>query len=506
MTADAQESVVRFLSSLDGGSSEIVSTHISIIVLTKTRAFKLKREVVFPYLDFSTPQKRWAMCQRELALNRRTAPALYLAARRITREENGGFAFDGPGELVDAIVEMRRFEQAELFDQMAVHGALTAPMIEALSKRIASFHDRAPPDLARGGASVMMNLLDLSDASSLAQAKFISSQGLATLSGNLQKTAQRFGPLLDARRDAGKVRRCHGDLTLRNVCLLDGEPTPFDCLEFSDDLATIDVLYDLAFLVMDLWRRDQRGFANLALNRYLDHRDESDGLPLLPYFMALRAAIRAEVAAARFLQADSNHAELEKEARAYFNLATSLLRPSEGRVIAIGGKSGSGKSSVAARLAPLVDSAPGARVINSDRLRKRLFSAAPTQRLPETAYARQVSALVYERLREEAKRVATIGWPIVVDAVFDRPQDRAAIEQAARDVKVRFDGVWLDSSREELLRRIEARRNDVSDATREVLERQLERDPGDIDWLRVDTARDLDAVVAHIADRLRLKE
>jgi aminoglycoside phosphotransferase family enzyme/predicted kinase len=506
MTADAQESVVRFLSTLDGGSIEIVSTHISTVVLTKTRAFKLKREVVFPYLDFSTPRKRWEMCQRELALNRRTAPALYLAARRVTRDENGGFAFDGPGELVDAVVEMRRFEQTQLFDQMAVRGALTAPMIETLSQRIASFHDRAPADLARGGASVMMNLLDLSDASSLAQAKLIPPQDLGALSENLRKTAQRFGPLLDARRDAGKVRRCHGDLTLRNICLLDGEPTPFDCLEFSDDLATIDVLYDLAFLLMDLWRRDQRGFANLALNRYLDDRDETDGLPLLPYFMALRAAIRAEVAAARFLQADSDRVELEKEARAYFNLATSLLQPSEGRLIAIGGRSGSGKSSVAARLAPLVGPAPGARVVNSDRLRKRLFGVAPTQRLLETAYAPQVSARVYEGLREESKRAASNDWPIVVDAVFDRPEDRAAIEQAARDAKVRFHGVWLESGREELLRRVEARRNDVSDATRKVLELQLERDPGDIAWMRVDAARDLDAVVAEIADRLRLME
>jgi aminoglycoside phosphotransferase family enzyme/predicted kinase len=506
MTAHAQEDVVRFLSSLEGGKSEIVSTHISIVVLTRTRAFKLKRDVVFPYLDFSTPQKRLAMCEREFALNRRTAPALYLAVRRVTRGADGGLVFDGAGEFVDAVVEMRRFEPGALFDQMAVRGALTAPMIETLSARIANFHDLAPADLSRGGASAMMRLLDLSDASSLARTKLIPPRELVSLAENLQTAAQRLRALLDARREAAKVRRCHGDLTLRNICLLDGEPTPFDCLEFSDDLATIDVLYDLAFLLMDLWRRDQRGFANLALNRYLDHRDEADGLPLLPYFMTLRAAIRAEVAAARFLQPDANRAALGKETRNYFNLATSLLRPSEGRLIAIGGRSGSGKSSVAARLAPLVGSAPGARVVNSDRLRKKLFDAPPTQRLPETAYAPQVSTRVYEALREQAKRAATSEWPLIVDAVFDRPEDRAAIEKAADDAGVPFQGVWLDASREELTRRVEARRNDVSDATGEVLARQFERDPGDIAWMRVDAARELGVVVKDISDRWGLKE
>jgi aminoglycoside phosphotransferase family enzyme/predicted kinase len=502
MTAPAQEKVVQFLSALDNGNAEIISTHISIVVLTKDRAFKLKREVVFPYLDFSTPERRLAMCEREFALNRRTAPALYLAVRRVTREANGELVFDGEGEFVDAVIEMRRFEQDQLFDRLALRGALTAPMIETLSQRIASFHDLAPADFSRGGLPNMLAQLDLGEASSLAQAKLVAPQDLAALSQNLRETALRLGPLLDARRAAGKVRRCHGDLTLHNICLLDGEPTPFDCLEFSDDLATIDVLYDLAFLLMDLWRRDQLGFANLALNRYLDYRDETDGLPLLPYFMALRAAIRAEVAASRFLQSDSDRAELAKEARDYCDLACSLLRPSNGRVIAIGGRSGSGKSSVAARLAPRIGPAPGARIVNSDRLRKKLFGVRPSERLPQTAYEPHVSSRVYEGLRDEAKRVAASGWPIIIDAVFDRPEDRAAIEKAAQEAKAPFHGIWLDLSREELLRRVEARRNDVSDATVDVLALQFERDPGDIGWMRIDAGRDLDAIAAEIASRL----
>jgi aminoglycoside phosphotransferase family enzyme/predicted kinase len=503
VTEITQQDVVRFLSGLDKGKSETISTHISIVVLKDERAYKLKREVVFPYLDFSTPQKRFAMCEREVALNRRTAPKLYLGVRRITREAGGELVFDGVGELVDAVVEMRRFDKDALFDRLAVAAALTTEMIETLAERIAKFHDQAPVDHKRGGYAAMKSLVDLSEASPLAKSKLIAADELASLAAKLEEAASRHRTLLDRRRDAGKVRRCHGDLILRNICLLDGEPTPFDCLEFSDELATIDVLYDLAFLLMDLWRRDQCDFANLALNRYLDHRDETDGLPLLPYFMALRATIRADVAATRVLQADGAGSEAADEARAYFKLASRLIEPSAAQIIAIGGLSGSGKSSVATRLAPLIAPAPGARTVNSDRIRKKLFGVAPTQRLPQSAYVSQVSERVYELLRDQAQSVATSGWPVIADAVFDRAEDRATIQAVAREARTSFQGFWLDADIERRMERVGARANDVSDAKREVLMAQLRHDCGDIAWSRIDASRDLDSVVADIAARLR---
>jgi aminoglycoside phosphotransferase family enzyme/predicted kinase len=503
VTEHTQQEAMRFLLALGGGRSEIISTHISTVVLKDERAYKLKREVVFPYLDFSTPQKRFAMCEREVALNRRTAPKLYLGVRRITREAGGELVFDGVGELVDAVVEMRRFDKDALFDRLAAFGALTAAMIEALAERIAKFHDQAAVDYKRGGYASMKGLVDLSESSPLARSKLIGAEELASLATKLEEAASRHGTLLDRRRNAGKVRRCHGDLILRNICLLDGEPTPFDCLEFSDDLATIDVLYDLAFLLMDLWRRDQHCFANLALNRYLDHRDETDGLPLLPYFMALRATIRADIAATRVLQADGGGAEAGDEARAYFKLASSLIVPSAAQIIAIGGLSGSGKSSVAERLAPLIAPAPGARTINSDRIRKKLFGVATTQRLPQSAYTSRMSEQVYELMCDEARNVAICGWPVIVDAVFDRPEDRATIEAVAQEKQAPFHGFWLDADADQLLERVNSRRRDVSDATREVLIAQLGHDRGDIAWSRIDASRDLHAVVADIAARLR---
>ena len=484
----AQRDAVGFIAALDGGAQKAIATHISLVLLSRERAFKLKRAVRFPYLDFSTPQLRLAMCAREVALNRAFAPGLYLGARRITREADGGLALDGAGELVDAVVVMRRFPDDALLETMARAGTLTGEILERLARRVAQAHDSASPDLARGGAIIMRRVLD-GAAANLRTSALSPAHDLEDHVSRLRAALDAQAALLDARRAQGKVRRCHGDLTLRNICLFENEPTPFDCLEFDEDLATIDVLYDLAFLLMDLWRVDGRGFASLVFNRYLDARDETDGLPLLPLFMSLRATIRAHV------EASQGHGGI---ARGYSDLARALLAPSQGVVIAIGGYSGSGKSSVAAALAPRLGVAPGARVINSDRIRKRMFGVAPTERLPQAAYAGDVSAKVYEEMSTQAARGARVGWPVIVDAVFDRAEDRAEIERVAHASSVAFQGVWLDLDFDRRAARVDARVNDASDATRDVLAAQLRKETGAIAWLRVDASKDISASVEAI--------
>lgn len=489
MTYGAQEEVVRFLASLDGGAERIVTTHISIVALGARRVYKLKKAVRFPYLDFSTPARRLAMCAREAELNKRFAPELYLGARRVTREADGGLALDGAGEPVDAVVTMRRFADEDLFEQVAQSGRLTKEMVEALARRIAKMHDGAPPDDARGGSAAMRRVLD-NTASSLREAAPAAPTEIDALVARLREALDAQAALLDSRKAQGKVRRCHGDLTLRNICLYKGAPTPFDCLEFDDEIATIDVLYDIAFLLMDLWRVGARDFANLTLNRYLDARDETEGLPLLPLFMSLRASIRAHV------EASQNNAE---RARAYFDLARTLLAPARSGVVAIGGLSGSGKSSVAATLAARIGAPPGARVVNSDRIRKRLFGVAPTARLPQEAYASTVSAKVYREMFEAAARTASAGWPVIVDAVFDRPQDREEVESVAKRLRAPFLGVWLDLDFARRAARVDARRNDVSDATRDVLASQMKKATGDIEWLNVDASKDAATIASEIA-------
>ncbi|MFO1101576.1 MAG: AAA family ATPase [Methylocystis sp.] len=488
MDFGAQEEVVRFLASLDGGAERIVATHISVVALCPTRAYKLKKAVRFSYVDFSTPSRRLEMCEREAALNRRFSPELYFGAHRVTREADGSLALDGAGETIDAVVVMRRFADDDLLDQIAKDGRLTRDMVESIARRIAKAHDEAAPDYERGGAAAMRRILD--DASlSLRKAAAASAEEIDALIARLSKALDTQSALLDRRKAQGKVRRCHGDLTLRNICLFEGAPTLFDCLEFDDEMATIDVLYDVGFLLMDFCRAGAPEFANLAFNRYLDARDETDGLPLLPFFMSLRAAIRAHV------EASQGNGE---RARLYFGLAEALLAPAKGAVVAIGGLSGSGKSSVAAALAPMTGCPPGARIINSDRIRKRLFGVAPTARLPQEAYASDVSAKVYGEMFGEAARIAVLGWPVVVDAVFDRPEDRDAIAVAAERARAPFLGVWLDLDFARRAARVDARVKDVSDATRDVLTAQMEKATGAIDWRKLDASKDTQTIAAEI--------
>jgi aminoglycoside phosphotransferase family enzyme/predicted kinase len=489
MTLDPQTEIVAFLTGLLG-AAERVDTHISTVLLGADRVFKIKRPVRLAYLDFSTPDLRLRMCAREIALNRRFAPSLYLGVRRVTREADGRLALDGQGAFVEAIVEMRRFPNDALFERMARDGRLTKDLIERLAQRVAEAHDAAPPDTMRGGAASMRKIVD-SMAASFRDAAPAPMAEIEAHLRNLGDMLDEKGELIDERRAQGHVRGCHGDLNLRNVCLFDGAPTPFDCLEFSDEISTIDVLYDIAFLLMDLWRVGLPGLANVALNRYLDVRlaNEEAGLPLLPFFMSLRATIRAHV------EASQGHAELS---RCYFDLSRALLAPARGGVIAIGGFSGAGKSSVAASTAPLLPPAPGARIFNSDRIRKRLFNAALTDRLPADAYRSEVSERVYRSMFQAAERVAGIGWPVIVDAVFDRPADRAAIESAARTAGAPFSGVWLDLDLAERIERVDNRVGDVSDATREVLQAQLTKETGDIAWRRIDAGRDCEEIAKEI--------
>ena len=301
--ADDQRAVIAFLrdpSSYGPGVErvDIVETHISIVFLAGERAYKLKRAVKLPYLDFSTEALRREACAAELALNRRTAPELYLELRPIGRDEHGAIGFGGEGPAVDWVVVMRRFDQAQLFDALAVSGGLEPRLMTALADHIARFHAAAEPPSEPGGATALQEVADTNHACLKAAGRAgFDAERVDSIRAKWSERLARLAPLLDARRPAGKVRRVHGDLHLRNICLFDGKPLLFDCLEFSDALASIDVLYDLAFLLMDLEFRGLGALANLVLNRYLDMSDEDDGLAALPLFLSLRAGIRAHVTA-----------------------------------------------------------------------------------------------------------------------------------------------------------------------------------------------------------------
>ncbi|MFN4090266.1 MAG: AAA family ATPase, partial [Alphaproteobacteria bacterium] len=302
------------------------------------------------------------------------------------------------------------------------------------------------------------------------------------------------------RERAGLVRRCHGDLHLGNICLLDGEPTLFDAIEFNDAFAWIDVLHDLAFLLMDMEHRDMRGLANIVFNGYLAQAPQDEGLAALPVFLADRAMVRAKVAAttaaAEPPPAPERVAELRREGAAYLAAAQAYLRPAAPCLVAVGGVSGSGKSTLAARLAPGVGPAPGAVHLRSDVERKRLFGVADTDRLPEAAYAPEVGRRVFERLFERAAEVLAAGHAVVVDAVFGDLRQREDAAAVARRAGVPFRPIWLEARQEALMARVAARRGDASDATPAIVARQLEARFAAPEWPHLSGDGTPDAVAA----------
>ena len=499
---DDQADTVAFLadpSTYGGAPVEMIETHISRIFLAGDRAWKMKRAVRLPYADFSTPSLRLAACRAELTLNRRTAPALYLRVRRLTREADGSISFDGAGELLDAAVEMARFDQDCLFDRLATAGRLTPALMERLARNIADFHAAAPA-LRMGGADNMAWVLDINEAG-FAGSHVFTAREQADLNAGFRAALDGHAATLDRRADAGMVRRCHGDLHLRNICLIDGQPLLFDCIEFNEQLASTDVAYDLAFLLMDLWHRGLAGLLNLVANRWCDATGDEGGFALLPFFMAVRAAVRAHVIATQSeTTTGTGRKALAAEAREYFVLAQKLLEPAPVRIVALGGLSGSGKTTVAEALAPRLAPPPGARLLESDRLRKAMHGVTAETRLPPAAYAPEVSAQVYARLTQAATAMLARGVPVVANAVHDREADRAAIAQAARAASAAFLGVWLDADPALLRQRVTARRGGASDATVAVLDAQLQRTESITGWHRLAADQPTTRIVRQILD------
>ena len=497
---DDQREVIAFLREPSAygppvGRVEVIETHVSLVFLAGDRAYKLKRAVTYPYLDFSTLEARRAACAAELTLNRRNAPDLYLGLRALGRGEGGGIGWTEAGDALDWVVVMRRFDQDRLFDAMAAAGRLDASLILALAAHIAEFHAHAERRPERGGAAATAAIAD-GNTRSLRAAGF-PGEAIDDLDTRAHAHIARHAALLDARRAAGKVRRVHGDLHLRNICLYAGKPVLFDCLEFSEELATIDVLYDLAFLLMDLEQRGLSDLANLAFNRYLDLSGEDDGIAAMPLFLSLRAAIRAHVTAAALdRHAPDERAAARAEAQRYFAAARSALLPRPARLVAIGGLSGTGKSTLAMRLAPALGLLPGARVLRSDVIRKCLFGLAPEMPLPPAAYAPEVTRRVYDAIRDKAAAALAAGYCVILDAVSLRPEERTAFAALAEKAGVPFTGLWLEAPAETMKARLGTRRGDASDATAAVLAGQLGRDPGALDWQRLAASGDPDQTLA----------
>jgi len=448
----SQDEVIAFLSDganygLPGGEVERIETHCSIVFLVGSRAYKLKRPVAFSSLDYTTLDLREAACRAELRLNRRTAPELYLGIHAIRRRSGGELGFDGEGPAIDWVVAMRQFDQEDLFEHLADARRLTPELASALADEIVRLHEAAEHVAGFGGADGLRATIERNHCDQKTKEAVLGSEAVAMLYEASLRALERVAPLLDRRREEGRVRRCHGDLRLANICLLDGRPTLFDAIEFSDDLSCIDVLFDLAFLLMDLHHRGLRVLANILFNRYLDRTGDTGGLAALPLALSVRAATRAYTlagAAQRQVRRDAaqRHAAA---ARSHLALALSLLAQTPGRLIAIGGIGGSAKTALAHGLAATFRPVPGARILRSETARRRLLKLSSNARLPAAAYDAEMTEHVYAGLAAEAEQVVQAGFTAIIDASFAHPAQRQAIAATAVGASRRFVGLWLGS-------------------------------------------------------------
>lgn len=487
---------------------ERIETHGAIVFLAGERVHKLKKAVSFAYMDFSTLERRRAACQREIEINKPQAPEIYIDAVPVTREGNGTLVIGGAGEPVDWVVRMNRFDQAGLFDRLADESRLNAPLLTALTGEIRRFHARAEVAAAADGVSAIRPVVEqLAEALKQAPEIFGAATG-ERFQERAQAQLDRSSHCLRLRARRGCIRRCHGDLHLRNIVLIDGRPVLFDAIEFDEKLATIDTLYDLAFLLMDLCQRGMVAEANLVLNRYLHLSDSAIdlyGLAALPLFLACRAGVRGMVAMNRARQTAGAFAQdAAGEARRYGDQALALLAGARPRLIAVGGLSGTGKSTVAKALAPLIGAPPGAVHLRSDLERKAMFGVAETERLGPHAYTSQASVRVYDALRQKARIALVAGSSVIVDAVFSAADERRDIEAAAQSAEASFAGLWLNADEATMVARVESRRGDASDATAEVVRDQIARGTGPVGWHCIDAGgrpEDTLAAARRVVDR-----
>ncbi|MDX1514193.1 MAG: AAA family ATPase [Gammaproteobacteria bacterium] len=475
----------------------VLETHISYVLLTGAFAYKIKKPVVLPFLDFSTLEKRYAACRDEVRINARLAPSLYMGVVPVGGSPDAPVV-NGPGPVIEYAVKMRQFPETARLDRVLERGALSEKMITGLARQVAQFHAGLEPsgpaddkqcseqrfgEISENFQSLEELPLSNADRRNLSRLREWSLESLVINGEHLRK-----------RRREGFVRECHGDMHLANLALLDGEFVIFDALEFSENLRWIDVLSEIAFMVMDLLRRERPDLAALFLSTYLEITGDYEGLGLMRHYLVYRALVRAKVTGIRLRQSPSGSGEREtamRDLKAYLDLALRCIEMPESRFLLITcGPSGAGKSFISEKLCGVL----GAIRVRSDAERRR-------RELPgENRYSAFARHRTYMRVETNADKVLQSGYSVIVDATCIRREYRERFWRLANDRQVSFGILWLTAPGDVLRRRVQLRSSagkDASEATVEVLERQLEeieplsRTEREF-ALEVDTSADLD--------------
>ena len=466
------------LQALQTGLVWLVETHISWVLLTDRHAYKLKKPLRLPFVDFSTLAARRRFCEEELRLNRRLAPSLYLDVVEV-RESTRGPSFGGDGTLLDVAVKMRRFDDGALWSDRLAAGELVPSDVDQLAQRLAGFHrDVAVAPVQSGFGSpaiherVTGRLIDAINDWHTGHAAAATTHDWPALRAWLHEQLLALTPLFEARRRDGRVRECHGDLHLANLLQLGDEATAFDGIEFDPELRWIDVLNDIAFVAMDLMAHGERGLAFRFVDAYLEATGDYDGLPALRFCLVGRALVRAQVAAV--VETQGGHAPSGCGTADYLAVAMRMTRETDARLAITHGLPGTGKSFLSQGLLE----ATGAIRVRSDVERKRLFGLGASQssqgRVAAGIYDSASTARTYARLREVARIALVAGWPAIVDAAFLRAAERANFAALAAEQCVPFAILDCRAALPLLRLRLERRKaggGDASEADVAVLER-----------------------------------
>ena len=485
---------------------ELVETHISWVILTGDFAYKIKKPVDFGFLDFSTLEKRQECCVQELRLNRRLAPEIYLDIVNITGSKKDPHV-SASGAAFEYAIKMTQFPQAAQLDNMLAASKLSAEHMDAFAQMAADFHqsiDVADRSVVYGDNDtvhqpVIENFIQIEE--------HIDTTTYRSALDNLRRWSQaefkRLAKDFSQRKDNGFIRECHGDMHLRNMIWLNDKPMAFDCIEFNASLRWIDVISEVAFLVMDLQDRQQYRLANRFLNSYLEITGDYAGLSVLPYYLVYRAMVRAKVNALR-LEQDNISSDESNEARqafeSYLSLAATYTQQRKPMLIIMRGLSASGKSTVSQQLVDTM----GAIRIRSDVERKRMFGLEQKtdtrDEIDQGIYSSDASRQTYSQLLELARLILNSGYSAIIDAAFLKQEQRLPFQLLAKSLGVRYSILEITAPADILRQRIVARKHDVSDADLAVLEHQLSN------WQALDDRELKSAITVNTAKTVKIDQ
>jgi aminoglycoside phosphotransferase family enzyme/predicted kinase len=460
----------------------LIETHISWVFLTGTWAYKVKKPVNLGFADFTSLESRRHFCEEELRLNRRLAPGIYesvVAVRGTLRAPR----IEGDGKVLEYALKMREFPQHALASDMLTRGMLTARHVDLLAQGIAAFHEKAERAGRRSPFgtpdAVLKPAIDNFETLRSCFDDRTSTESLRALREWTEREYAARETMFAARQEDGFVRECHGDLHLRNIAVIDGSPLVFDCIEFDARLRWIDVMSEIAFVVMDFEDRGRRDFGWRFLNAHLEATGDYAGAAVMRFYLVYRALVRAKVHAIRARQPGVGHAERQRlggVARNYVALATRFTAIREAALVITHGVSGSGKT----RATQSLLEHSGAIRVRSDVERKRLYSLAPLARTGAAPgggiYTDAATVATYQRLLRLAGKLVAAGYRTIVDAAFLKRSERESFRAAARTLRIPFFILACEAPaatlRERVAQRLD-REDDASEADGAVLERQL---------------------------------